>query len=145
MPVSAEAVWSSLADGYSYADWVVGTRHIRSVDLQFPEKGASLHYTVGWGMLSHDGHTEVVGVEPGRCLELAIHAWPVATVYTKLTIEERGENRVEVTMVEHPSRGPAAVLHNPVTELLLKIRNVETLRRLERVARTKAADQSAQR
>jgi len=39
-----------------------------------------------------------------------------------------------VSMVEHPARGSAATLHNPIGDALLKLRNVEALRRLERVA-----------
>jgi hypothetical protein len=42
-------------------------------------------------------------------------------------------------MVEHPKRGIAAALHNPLGDALLKLRNVEALRRLERLARKSAA------
>ena len=38
-------------------------------------------------------------------------------------------------MVEHPAQGSAAALHNPVGDGLLKLRNVEALRRLDKLAR----------
>jgi uncharacterized protein YndB with AHSA1/START domain len=135
MQVSPGSVWRALADGYSYADWVVGTREIRDVDAGFPATGSRLHYTVGHGPLRHTGHTEVVSAEPERCLELKIHAWPVVAVRVLIMITGRSEREAEVTMTEHPARGPVALLHNPLSDLALKLRNVETLRRLERVAR----------
>jgi hypothetical protein len=123
-----------LADGYSYADWVVGTREIRDVEAGFPAPGTSLHYTVGRGPLRHTGHTKVTSVEPGECLELEVRAWPAAAIYILLKVLKRDDESSEVTIVEYPHRGLGAVLHNPVSDLLLKLRNVETLRRLERVA-----------
>jgi hypothetical protein len=41
------------------------------------------------------------------------------------------ETGARVAITEHPRRGLATVLHNPVTDLLIWLRNVETLRRLE--------------
>ncbi len=36
----AEAVWSVLADGWSYANWVVGAARVRDVDPGWPAQGA---------------------------------------------------------------------------------------------------------
>jgi uncharacterized protein YndB with AHSA1/START domain len=141
MAVSAAAVWEALVDGFTYDDWVVGTRHIRDVDEGFPAVGTRLHYTVGHGPLRHDGHTEVRSVDPGHCLELEIHAWPAATVLVELHVTGRSPSECEVLMTEHPHRGPLALIHNPIFDLGIKLRNVETLRRLESVA----ADVSARR
>lgn len=35
----AEAVWSVLADGWSYANWVVGAARVRDVDPGWPAQG----------------------------------------------------------------------------------------------------------
>jgi hypothetical protein len=51
-----------------------------------------------------------------------------------ITVEPVGEGQSRVTMEEHPVRGPAAKLHNPLSEALLKARNVETLHRLQALA-----------
>ena len=137
--VPREAVWRVLTDGRSYASWVVGTSAIRDVDTDWPAVGSRLHYRVGRGLLRHDGHTEVLNVDEGKRLELEAHAWPLGTARIEITLQDGGdggspEKGCTVTMVEHPARGTAAMLHNPIGDGLLKLRNVEALRRLERVA-----------
>jgi uncharacterized protein YndB with AHSA1/START domain len=129
-----EAVWQVLADGHSYKSWVVGTSKIRAVDAAWPAPGSRLHYRVGRGPLRHDGHTEVLSVADGWCLELEAHAWPLGTARIELRLEQTDDGRCGVTMVEHPARGTAAALHNPLGDALLKLRNVEALRRLEKLA-----------
>jgi uncharacterized protein YndB with AHSA1/START domain len=133
MTVAPIAVWSVLSDGHCYSDWVVGTSAIRAVDAHWPSTGSRLHYTVGRGPLRHEGHTEVVSVDPGRRLELEAHAWPLGTARIEICVEQVGDGS-RVLMIEHPARGAAAALHNPVVDLLIKLRNVEALRRLERLA-----------
>lgn len=133
MPVRPEHVWSTLSDGRTYSSWVVGTSAIRDVDDAWPAAGSRLHYSVGRWLLRHDGHTEVTSMEDGRCLELEAHAWPLGSVRIEFTLHEDGSGTL-VEMVEHPARGAAARLHNRVGDALLRLRNVETLRRLQRVA-----------
>ena len=133
-PVSRDAVWAVLVDGYTYATWVVGTSSIRDVDANWPAAGSQLHYRVGRGPLRHDGHTEVLSVDEGKRLELEAHAWPLGTARIELTLEDAPNGGCRVVMVEHPAQGSAAALHNPVGDGLLKLRNVEALRRLEKLA-----------
>jgi uncharacterized protein YndB with AHSA1/START domain len=144
MNVSREAVWAALADGHTYDYWVVGTRHIRDVDEGFPHEGTALHYRIGWGPFRHEGHSEVCTADPGRTLELTIHAWPAAAVKVLIELHELADDRTEVVMTEHPTSGPFAVLHNPLFDLAIKARNVESLRRLERVAAGEAAPGSSE-
>ena len=132
--VSSEAVWRVLVDGRSYSSWVVGTSTIRDVDGDWPAVGSRLHYRVGRGWLRHDGHTEVLSVDEGKCLELEAHAWPLGTARIELRLADAPGGGCVVSMVEHPARGSAATLHNPIGDALLKLRNVEALRRLERAA-----------
>lgn len=135
---SREAVWQVLSDGDRYSRWVVGTSSIRAVDDTWPAVGSRLHYRIGRRPLAHDGHTEVLAMTPGSRLELEAHAWPLGTARIELLLADHDDvgagPRCEVTMVEHPARGTAAVLHNPLGDALLKLRNVEALRRLERQA-----------
>jgi uncharacterized protein YndB with AHSA1/START domain len=132
MPVPRDDVWAALSDGRTYSTWVVGTSAIRDVDAHWPQLGSRLQYRVGRGPLRHDGHTEVRSVDPGHCLELEAHAWPLGSVRIELTLTDDGDGTL-VEMVEHPARGTAAMLHNPIGDALLKLRNVETLRRLQRL------------
>ena len=129
MAAARDDIWAALQDGHSYARWVVGTTAIRRVDESWPRRGSRLHYTVGRGPFRHEGHTEVTSVEPGRCLELEAHAWPLGSARIEFTLYDDGDGTL-VELVEHPARGTAAKLHNPVGDALLKLRNVETLRRL---------------
>lgn len=128
-----DAVWRALSDGDSYAHWVVGTSAIRAVDEHWPQRGSRLHYTVGRGPLRHEGHTEVLDVDEHRRLELKAHAWPAGSARIELILDDVGD-RCRVTMVEHPAGGLAARLHNRLADLLLKVRNVVSLRRLDRIA-----------
>jgi len=132
--VPRDAVWRVLSDGHSYSSWVVGTSAIRAVDAQWPKVGSRLHYRVGRGPLRHDGHTEVLSVDEGKRLELEAHAWPLGTARIELTLTDAPDGGCVVHMVEHPAQGTAAMLHNPVGDGLLKLRNVESLRRLEKGA-----------
>ena len=134
IPAPVTAVWAVLSDGYAYAHWVVGTSSIRDVDAGWPHPGTRLHYRVGRGPLRHDGHTEVLSADPFRRLELEAHGWPLGTVRIDIRLDDRAGN-CAVRMIEHPERGIAARLHNPLGDALLSMRNVEALRRLDRLAR----------
>jgi hypothetical protein len=128
------AVFDVLRDGRTYQEWVVGTRSIRAVDESWPAVGTALHYTVGYGPLRKDDETRSLTYEPDRRLELEAHAWPAGTARIDLRAEPVRDGTL-VTIDEHPLRGAAATVHNPATELLVHLRNVETLRRLEASAR----------
>ena len=139
MPVPAEAVWEVLRDGFSYADWVVGTSAIRQVDDGFPAPGCKLYYRIGRGPISFNDETEVTGVVEGERLDLEARAWPVGTAAITITTENQG-SVTRVSIDEKPVRGVAAMVHNPAGEVLIKLRNVEVLRRLERLAKKRLSD-----
>lgn len=130
------AVFDVLRDGWVYADWVVGTRAIRAVEPDWPEPGTALHYTVGYGPLRKDDETRSLAYEPDKRLELEAHAWPAGTARIELRAEPTDGGTL-VSIDEHPLRGPAKLLHNPLADLLINLRNVETLRRLERLAQAR--------
>ena len=132
--VTPEQVFDVLRDGKTYAHWVVGTRAIRVVDPAWPQEGHRLHYTVGYGPLRKDDVTTSRSYTPDARLELEAHAWPAGTAGIVLTAQAT-EAGTEVSIDEAPLRGPAKLLHNPLLDLLIKARNVETLRRLESLAR----------
>ncbi len=134
VPTSAARVWEVLADGWSYAAWVVGASHIRDVGASWPAVGARLHHSVGpWPLVVHD-YTEVVACVPREVLELRARLWPAGEARVKFTITPAGADACRMSVEEHPTRGPAAWAHNPVFEGVLNARNVETLRRLADLA-----------
>jgi len=132
--VDADAVFEVLRDGRSYGEWVVGTRKIRKVDPDWPRAGSAIHYTIGYFPFRKDDQTTVVAYQPDRVLALEARAWPAGAASILLTVQGRGSGTV-VCIEEKPSRGLAKLLHNPVLDGVIKVRNVETLRRLELQAR----------
>jgi hypothetical protein len=131
--VTPAQVFDVLRDGHTYAHWVVGTRAIRAVDPGWPEPGRRLHYTVGYRPLRKDDVTTSTAYEPDARLELEAHAWPAGTAGVVLRAVPT-EVGTLVSIDEAPLRGPARLMHNPAADLLIKVRNVETLRRLEELA-----------
>lgn len=131
-------VFLVLSDGFSYGHWVVGTRHIRAVDDAWPAQGSRLHYTVGYGPLRKDDQTEVLSMAADRRLELRAHAWPAGTARIILELEPAGDGCL-VRIDEFPDQGLAKRLHNPVLDQLIRLRNLETLRRLDGLAVERAA------
>ena len=131
--LTPQQVFAVLRDGFSYGDWVVGTRTIRDVDGGWPAPGTRLHYTVGYRPLRKDSVTVCLSYAPDREIELEARAWPAGTAHIRITAEPV-QDGTHVSIDEKPSRGPAKLVHNPVLDLLVKARNVETLRRLEKQA-----------
>ena len=126
-------VYDVLSDPQSYGDWVVGSKRIRDADPGFPGIGTRLHHSVGIGPVATRDHTRVLAVTPGRELVLRARALPfgVATVALHLRAEGSG---TRVTMVEDPANRAVNVLIGPLGHLAIRIRNVESLRRLKRLA-----------
>lgn len=133
MDAAPADVFAVLRDGYCYGSWVVGTRTIRSVEEHWPASGARLHYTIGYGPLRKEDQTSVLAMTPDRCLELRAHAWPAGTARIIVTIEPTAAGSL-VTLEEFPEQGLGRRLHNPVLDKLIELRNVETLRRLNKLA-----------
>lgn len=125
------AVFTLLADGTRYAEWVVGAKRVRSVDPGWPEPGTKLHHTSGVGPLCTDDTTEVVRFEPGGPVELEARAWPAGVARVTITAEGAPDGGCEVVIDEVPVEGPAKRLSNPLFDVLIHVRNVESLRRME--------------
>jgi uncharacterized protein YndB with AHSA1/START domain len=124
-----EQVFAVLADGWSYAGWVVGASRMRDVDAHWPAPGSRIHHSVGvWPVLISDVSV-VEEVRPGELLLLEVRFWPVGHGRVRFTLRGH-DGGTAVTMEEWASGGPARVLHNALTEPLVRARNRETLRRL---------------
>jgi hypothetical protein len=134
VPTSAERVFALLADGWSYAGWVVGASHIRKVDLGWPKQGTRIHHSVGPWPLLIDDVTVVHAVDPPRMLELDARLWPVGAARIRLELTETQPNVTQVRMLERGVRGPGSVLPEAVQALLLVPRNRESLTRLADLA-----------
>ena len=129
-----ERVFEVLADFRSYGYWVVGSRKMRGMDPGFPAAGTRFHHQVGVGPVRLNDHTQVLEVDQPRKLILKAKARPLfGTAVVDITMEAR-DGGTHVTMREDPGDAMTAFIFNPLTHLLVRGRNVESLERLKRLA-----------
>lgn len=124
-----EDVFDTLLDPASYLLWVVGSKHVRGVDAQWPQVGARLHHVVGWGPLNDHDVTEILAVDRPRRLVLEARAWPFGTAEVEITVVPEA-NGTRLTLRETPRQGPAARFDNRLMQLGIRLRNRLGLRRL---------------
>jgi len=137
MPVPPSAVWDTLADPGSYGFWVVGSKAIRDADPEWPARGARFHHTVGVGPFTVKDHTESLDAQPPRLLTMRAKARPLGTARVTMEMTPKDGGTL-VRMIETPD-GPAAFLAlNPFVHLFTKVRNAESLMRLEQLALRRA-------
>jgi uncharacterized protein YndB with AHSA1/START domain len=130
---SPERIFAVLSDPDAYGHWVVGSDTIRDADEGWPAVGTRFHHRVGFGPIKINDHTEVLAVDPPNRLELKAKARPLGTARVILTLERRGGGTL-VTMIEDGGDPLTKLVFNPLTHLLVRGRNVESLRRLEELA-----------
>ena len=120
-----------LADGWRYADWVVGAKRVRAVDDRWPEPGSRFHHEVGVGPLSIRDSSKLLAIEPPRQVVLEVRAWPAGKARVTITISPK-EGGSEVLIEEVPTGGPAKAIDSWPLRRLTMLRNVESLKRLRR-------------
>ena len=131
-----EQVFEVLLDAWTYKDWVVGADDIRAVDDAWPAPGSCFHHTVGVGPAKTDDRTKIVAVDPPHRLVLEARAGPAGVAHVEFVV---GPDRdgTRVTIEEHPIDGPAERLPEAVSDVGLKLRNAETLRRLRNLVESR--------
>ncbi len=127
---SPEQVFTVLADGWTYSDWVVGTVHIRDVDENWPEAGAQLHHKAGPWPLSLQDSSTVLAVVPNRSLKLRAGLWPLGSAVVEIILDPVPGGSTRIIMKEDFEAGPLLWVRNKVNDLVLHRRNIESLRRL---------------
>ena len=132
---SPDEVFAVLANAENYGDWVVGSSTTRDVDATWPKVGSRFYHRVGLGPLSVRDHTEVLEVHAPGHLVLRARARPLGTAKITLTLREL-DGGTEVTMTEVAGDRLSRIALNRVTDPLIRLRNVEALRRLRRIAET---------
>jgi uncharacterized protein YndB with AHSA1/START domain len=130
-----ERVFAVLSNPQSYGDWVVGSDTIRDADRAWPAAGSRFYHRVGVGPVKVNDHTEVLEVDPQRQLVLHARARPLGTAKVTLLLTPQGGATL-VTMREEAGDPLSRLAINPLTDWLVHHRNVESLRRLKRIAET---------
>ena len=125
-------VWAVLADARTYEHWVVGCDDIRAVEGDWPAVGSRFFHTVGVGPIKTKDNTAVLECEPNQRLVLEARARPAGVAKVIFTLEQvagEASTGTDVTIEEFPVKGVAKAIDNPIQDNLIKVRNVETLRR----------------
>ncbi|GAB2468685.1 SRPBCC family protein [Jatrophihabitans fulvus] len=130
---SPQQVFEVLADGWLYSNWVVGTSHMRAVEPHWPEVGSKLFHAAGaWPMAVRD-QTEVEEMERDRRLVLLASGKWMGQARIVLELEPSGDG-CDVSIGETPVSGPGSLVPKPLSDAVIKGRNVESLNRLAALA-----------
>ncbi|QKW30673.1 SRPBCC family protein [Streptomyces seoulensis] len=136
---SPEEVWTVLADGSRYADWVVGTAQSRPLRGQWPQLDSAIEYEVRVGPLRLTNQTIVRNHEEGSLLELEANAGFLGTARIAIEVRPWGEHCL-VVVDEHPLQGAGGLVHNMAVEALIQLRHRPMLARLAKVCEGDAED-----
>jgi len=124
-----ENVFAVLADGWLYPSWVVGASRMRAVDATWPEAGSGIHHSVGvWPALIDDS-TSALEWDPPRHALFRARGWPVGEAHVALDVRARGNGCI-VRITEDATAGPGRFVPLFLRDSAIRMRNVETLRRL---------------
>ena len=137
----ADVVWSVLADGWFYANWVVGASRIREVDPAWPAVGSRIHHSVGLWPLLIDDITEVLRCAQGRELLLKARAWPAGEAAVRIVLTPDRAQHSTVSIVEDATSGPGQLIPRAARQVVITPRNTETLKRLALIAEGRYREQ----
>ncbi|SCF27369.1 Uncharacterized conserved protein YndB, AHSA1/START domain [Micromonospora viridifaciens] len=129
-----ERVFDVLADGWTYSDWVVGTAHVRDVDAGWPQVGSQLHHRAGPWPLSLQDASTVLACEAPHRLVLRVGIWPAGEAIVSFTLAPLPGGRTRVRIGEEFVAGPLHRLRNKLNDVVLHLRNRESLNRLADIA-----------
>ncbi|GEK20909.1 SRPBCC family protein [Cellulomonas xylanilytica] len=132
------AVLDVLADGWSYATWVVGTSRIRAVDPAWPAPGTEIAHSFGLWPALLDDVTVARGWDPERGIDLQARGWPAGEARVQIEVRPRTGGGCTVRLTEDAVRGPGTLVPRPLRTAALVPRNTETLRRLAFLAEGRA-------
>ena len=142
MRCPADAALAVLADGWSYATWVVGTSRIRGVDPGWPSPGTRIAHSAGlWPLVVNDVTIALDWDRAGGRLELQARGWPAGEARVVLRVRPDGDGCV-VRLDEDAVRGPGVAVPRPLRTAVLLPRNRETLCRLAMLAERRSASDS---
>ncbi len=128
-----ERVWEVLANGWTYAQWVVGNSRMRAVDEDWPAPGSRILHSVGVWPLVIDDETVVLSCIPLQELVLLAKAGPLGAARITLRLSEIPDG-CRLEMVEVAVRGPMRLVPNRLQLIGIWPRNQECTWRLAGLA-----------
>ena len=129
IPAKPEAVFEVLATPSTYAGWTVGASEVHRSDTDWPAEGSIFEHSQGVRPLRLHDTTQVLEADPPTRLVLEVRVRPFMIGRVEFGLFPAGDG-TKVVMHESPTGGLARLVMNPGLDLLLKLRNAETLRRL---------------
>ncbi len=129
---SPAAVWAVLEDPYSYPRWIVGSDRTLSADAGWPAPGSEFRVRLALGLTDTTKSREL---DLGRRIVLDAAAGIFGPARVTITTEQRNGGTC-VTMVEDPAGKVRPLRYVPAVHLLLRLRNLESLRRLRTIVET---------
>ena len=142
MACTPQQVFDVLLDAYLYKHWVVGAKDIRGADPHWPAIGATFYHRLGTAQAHLKDKSEILDLEVPHRIELRIYARPLGIGRVIITARPTDDGTI-VSIKEDPEIGtklrPLGPLINPLTH----IRNLESLRRLEKVISIRRVSQPA--
>lgn len=139
---SPEEVFSYLVDCQTYESWLVGCKEIRDVEGSWPEPGARFFHRVGFGPVTIADSTKVISIDRDRELVLEARARPAGAVHVRFRVVASDVGTI-VTVDELPKRGLLAAAWNPAFQVMIHVRNKESLRRLKNLVEGETRDWAA--
>ncbi|MEU5122653.1 SRPBCC family protein [Streptomyces asoensis] len=130
---SPRTVWSVLADGDRYAEWVVGPSSSQQREGDWPEVDSTIAYEIRIGPLSLTNNTVVRRCQEPDLLELEARAGVLGTARIAFELRPWGRRDCLVILDEHPLQGVGGMLHNAGVEVITQIRHRALLARLAKV------------
>jgi uncharacterized protein YndB with AHSA1/START domain len=132
-----EVVFDVLSEPENYAYWVVGSSEIHQSDDTWPAPGSFFEHSQGFKPVRLRDTTTVLESDRPRRLKLEARIRPFSIAEVDLRIASEGDGS-RVTMIEQTTGGVARLAPGPVRDLAFKLRNLESLRRLRRLAEERA-------
>jgi carbon monoxide dehydrogenase subunit G len=132
-PARPEQIWAVLADGWTYAAWVVGASRIRAVEGTWPMPGSRVHHSVGtWPLLVSD-ETVVEACEPQRLIRLRAKGKAMGQAVVEISLHDEGDH-TRIEMREDATQGMGRLVPHQVRQAMIAPRNTETVTRLALLA-----------
>lgn len=131
---SRQRVWDTIADGWTYSQWVVGNSRMRAVDSNWPEPDSAIHHSIGiWPAVINDT-TVVLSAVPAHELVLLANTRPFGKARITLRLFDLDDGGCRIEMAEVPAVAPLSWLPDTVSLAAAFPRNRECLWRLAALA-----------
>lgn len=131
---SRQQIWDAMANGWTYAQWVVGNSRTRAVDSNWPEPGSAIKHSVGvWPLVISD-QTAVESCTSGEELVLRAGLGRLGAARITLRLKDLPDGGCRIEMIEVPAEGPIRLIPDRLVLAAVYPRNRECLLRLTALA-----------